>query len=69
MSACQREPSVRLAGVGIVEEKDTDTGWLFLGFPAQAALASFECFLFVRIAIASDEVGSQNQRGEQCCGN
>src|SRR5215471_19075616 len=69
MCSRKREPSVRLAGIGILKKEDFDISGLLFCFAAKATLTCFKRFRFDCVAIASDKVRSQGQPCEQYCGN
>ncbi len=65
----QREPTIRLARIGVLQDEDLDAGRLFFRFPAQAALANLQRLRPRGIAGAAHDVAAHNpshkHRGDQ----
>jgi hypothetical protein len=66
VEAGEREPAMRLVGVGVAEEEIGDIGWLLFGFLAKAAFPRFHSFGDGYIAEAVAHVGAGEWQQEQC---
>ncbi len=62
VKARQREPAVRLVGVGIAQEEVGHAGGLLFSFLAEPALAGFECLGDSDVAEAGAHVGARGRQ-------
>ena len=62
VKARQREPAVRLVGVGIAQEEVRHAGGLFFGFLAEPALAGFQRLGYGDVAEAGTHVGVRERQ-------
>src|ERR1039457_5057707 len=69
MRAGQRQPTIRLAGIGVLEEENLHACRLLLRLAAQTALAGFHRLGPRDVASAGHDVGVQTQTEHQHSGN